>query len=391
MKRIIAAILAAIMVLSLAACASNPKEDTPKTSDTATGQDAAAPSTSTDEENRTTGISADEDYLTPASVETENDSRTLILGMITMDMKNSYFEASDKGCQEFADRYGHQVTFFDGNGSAMKQIDALESCISMGVDAIDIRVVDTASAADYIRDITENRGIELSCYPAIAGRTCGNQYEDYDIGTQQGEHAAQWIRDHFESDDIEVAFLTQPQANAVMDRRNGFHDKLLELCPNVKIVAEMEGYNAEDACAVTESILQAHPNVKMILCVNDTGALGALQAVEGLGMATDDFYISGSDGDKAALQKIAEGSCIRASVCSELLLEELGYGIMLNVSQAALGREYLEVFPVRNLLVDQSNVEEYMQKTPDYDNLEKIIAGYYEEAGKTLVLPERVK
>lgn len=389
MKKLLAIILAAMMIFSMVACnnQSDPADDKAAVDNNSANVEAPK----ADEEDRTTAISADEDYLTPANVEKENDSRSLVLGMVTMDMKNSYFEASDKGCQEFADRYGHTVTFFDGNGSAMKQIEALENCITMGVDAIDIRVVDTASAADYVRDITGNYGIELSCYPAIPGRTCGNRYEDYDIGVQQAIHAAQWIEDHFESDNIEVAFLTQPQADSVMDRRNGFHDKLLELCPNVNIVAELEGYNAEDACAATESILQAHPNVKMILCVNDTGALGALQAVEGMGMATDDFYISGSDGDMAALQKIAEGSCIRASVCSELLIEELGYGIMLNVCQAALGREYLTVFPVRNLLVDPSNVEEYMSKTPDYDNLEKIIAGYYEDAGLTLDLPERVK
>lgn len=385
MKKLLAIILAAALVFCMAACSNTPATENTNDNDATKATDASS------SEERQTGISSDEDYVTPANVEKENDSRSLVLGMVTMDMKNSYFEASDKGCQEFCDRYGHTVTFFDGNGSAMKQIEALENCITKGVDAIDIRVVDTASAADYVRDITTNYGIELSCYPAIPGRTCGNQYEDYDIGVQQAEHAAQWIADHFESDDIEVAFLTQPQADSVMDRRNGFHDKLLELCPNVNIVAELEGYNAEDACAATESILQAHPNVKMILCVNDTGALGALQAVEGMGLATDDFYISGSDGDKAALQKIAEGSCIRASVCSELLIEELGYGIMLNVAQAALGRDYLTVFPVRNLLVDQSNVEEYMNKTPDYDNLEKIIAGYYADAGLTLDLPERVK
>ena len=387
MKRIAALILIGGFLLSTMACTTAPESDA---STAPAGQEAAA-TESTVDEDRVTAISSDEDYTTPPTIAGDNDpNRSLNLGMITMDMKNSYFEASDKGAQEFADRYGHKVTFFDGNGSAIKQIEAIENCISMSVDAIDIRVVDTASMADYVVQVTQGHGIELSCYPAIPGRTCGNRYEDYDIGVQQAEHAAAWIDEHFENGAVEVAFLTQPQADSVMDRRNGFNDKLLELCPNVKVVAELEGYNAEDAVSATESIMQAHPNVKVILCVNDTGALGALQAVEGMGLATDDFYISGSDGDRGALEKITEGTCLRASVCSELLIEELGYGILLNVAQAALGRDYLEVFPVRNMLVDVTNAREYLDRTPDYDALEKIIAGYYADEGKTLELPERV-
>jgi ribose transport system substrate-binding protein len=66
--------------------------------------------------------------------------------------------------------------------------------------------------------------------------------------------------------------------------------------------------------AVTESLLQAHPDLAVIGCLNDDGALGAYEAMAAAGKNPDMVCITGTDGIAQALEKIKAGTMFRASV-----------------------------------------------------------------------------
>ena len=53
-----------------------------------------------------------------------------------------------------------------------------------------------------------------------------------------------------------------------------------------------------------EIMLQAHPNIKVIVATNDAGALGAMEAVKAMGKDTDDFCIVGLDATPEAIAKM---------------------------------------------------------------------------------------
>ena len=100
----------------------------------------------------------------------------------------------------------------------------------------------------------------------------------------------------------------------IIDRGEGLKEAILKLAPNAKIVNEQSAATPERGEVVTAAMLQANPNIKVIACINDSGALGALNAVQAAGKATDDFCIVGLDATEEALAKIKQGTVFRATV-----------------------------------------------------------------------------
>ncbi|MEF9896525.1 MAG: substrate-binding domain-containing protein, partial [Clostridia bacterium] len=98
-------------------------------------------------------------------------------------------------------------------------------------------------------------------------------------------------------------------------RGNGIEDTIKKLCPNAEIVARQAGDNPTKGMEITENIMQQYPDLKVITGNNDSGPLGAYEAVVGMGKATEDFYIGGGDATPEAQAKMKEENSIyRATV-----------------------------------------------------------------------------
>jgi ABC-type sugar transport system substrate-binding protein len=75
----------------------------------------------------------------------------------------------------------------------------------------------------------------------------------------------------------------------------------------------------------------------MIITAADDGALGASQAVNAAGKASDTFYIGGWDGSKQAMQKVIDGDVIRAD--GALDLYEIGRSVVWVADNVLNGKE----------------------------------------------------
>jgi erythritol transport system substrate-binding protein len=88
-------------------------------------------------------------------------------------------------------------------------------------------------------------------------------------------------------------------------RSQGYHDVLDQL-PNMKMVAQQTAnWSQTEGYSVMESLLQANPNVKGVICGNDTMALGAQAAL--LAAGRSDVFVVGFDGSDDAIQSIMQG------------------------------------------------------------------------------------
>lgn len=88
-------------------------------------------------------------------------------------------------------------------------------------------------------------------------------------------------------------------------RSQGYHD-VLDKLPNMKMVAQQTAnWSQTEALTVMESILQANPNIKGVICGNDTMALGAQAAL--LAAGKKDVIVVGFDGSDDAIQSIGKG------------------------------------------------------------------------------------
>ena len=75
-----------------------------------------------------------------------------------------------------------------------------------------------------------------------------------------------------------VGLLTHEIQKTGRDRIHGAVAAIKKVAPKVQVVARHEGVLAAECYTVTQSMLQAHPDLNVIFCIADDGCLGAERA-----------------------------------------------------------------------------------------------------------------
>jgi ABC-type sugar transport system substrate-binding protein len=245
----------------------------------------------------------------------DSGDSTVRVGATLQDLGNVYFIDIAKGLEEQAKKLDWKLTIADGRSDAQTQINSIENFITEGVDAIIIAPYDSAALVPYVARAKE-KGIKVICVTQpVDGYDAWLGIAEKEYGLAGGTLAGQWIIDHFPKDQtVEVGIISYPEMETIIDRGEGLKEAILKMASNAKIVNEQSAATPERGEVVTAAMLQANPNIKVIACINDSGALGALNAVQSAGKATDDFCIVGLDATEEALARIKEGTVLRATV-----------------------------------------------------------------------------
>ncbi|HLU08621.1 MAG TPA: sugar ABC transporter substrate-binding protein, partial [Oceanobacillus sp.] len=135
--------------------------------------------------------------------------------------------------------------------------------------------------------------------------------EDYDLGYAAGEYAAQLIVDELDGE-ATVAILDYPDIANVVIRADAIREAIEEGAPDAVIAGNYLGGTTENGLASMESALVEHPEINVVVSINDAGAYGAMQALENIGR--DDAIIVGIDAEAAAKELIAEGGMYRGTI-----------------------------------------------------------------------------
>ncbi|MCR5762992.1 MAG: D-ribose ABC transporter substrate-binding protein [Treponema sp.] len=88
-------------------------------------------------------------------------------------------------------------------------------------------------------------------------------------------------------------------------RSNSYHD-VIDQYPDMKMVSQQTArWSQPEAYSKMESIIQAHPNIKGVICGNDTMAMGAMAALKAA--KKDDVIVVGFDGSNDVRDSILSG------------------------------------------------------------------------------------
>ena len=94
-------------------------------------------------------------------------------------------------------------------------------------------------------------------------------------------------------------------------RSKGYHD-VIDQYPDMKMVARQSAnWSQTEAFEKMESIIQANPDIKGVICGNDTMAMGAMAALKAAGKG--DVIVVGFDGSNDVRDSILAGD-IKATV-----------------------------------------------------------------------------
>lgn len=251
-----------------------------------------------------------EEVITPADPAT---AKGLRFGYTTMDLLNPYFIEVARGMQDRAKELGIELTVHDGKSDAAAQLSAAENFIADKMDAIILAPIAPEAMVPVV-DEAHAAGIKVINSPQrIPNADAWYSVAEFEYGKSIGDIAGKYIAEKL-GGKAKVAVLVYPEVPTLIDRGNGIKAGLAEFAPQAEIVAEQSALTPDKGQAAAETIMQAHPDVRVVVGVNDAGVLGAYEAIKGMGLPESEFALFGLDATAEAVRLVKEGGMYKATV-----------------------------------------------------------------------------
>lgn len=289
---------------------------------------------------------------------TSNDK--MKIGFSIQDISNHAWSEMWVYMQKKADELGAEIVLSDAQADPAKQIDSLENFIQGGFDAIIVHCFNADSATSTLQK-AKDKGIKIIAYDTnVDIADCYFGLDNYEVGKQIARNASKFIEEKFPDGKCEVGVANYPLNQVCLDRAEGIVDGMAEYAPNAKIVAQAQAGYVDEGIVVGENFMQAHPNMKIVVGIDDAGLLGIYESVVAAGKTADDFGMFGIDALPEALKLISENTIFRSTI--HLDLNTIGEKMVQAAYDLHNGKEVEKVvyFPLNT--VDITNVQEYLNK-----------------------------
>ncbi len=227
-----------------------------------------------------------------------------LICVIVPPVENPFFGAMQEIAAAKAEELGYETLKLVHDDDANKQMELFESCIAKGAAAI---ILDNAGADATVAAVQKAKDAGIPSFLV-----------DREI-TKEGVAVAQIVSNNYQGATILAEYFVQlmeekgkyveltgrdTDTNAHI-RSQGYHD-VIDQYPDMEMVAQQTAnWSQTEAYGVMETILQAHPDIKGVICGNDTMALGAQAAL--LAAGRKDVIVVGFDGSDDAIQSILKG------------------------------------------------------------------------------------
>ena len=214
------------------------------------------------------------------------------LGAVYMTLNNPFYEVIDEEIRTVVENHGDILISRDPALSVDKQVEEIQELIDNDVELIFINPVDWTKVepalelarAAKIPVIAIDTNVEDDSLVA-----CTVVSDNYSAGVQCAEHLLK------NSSGGKIALLKHSEARSSIDRIQGFLDKI-STNKNFEIVAEAECLGQlEVAMPVMEELIQTHPEINIVMALNDPAAMGALAALRNENLSSD-IKVYGVDG-----------------------------------------------------------------------------------------------
>jgi len=233
----------------------------------------------------------------------EAESSNLMV-IITPDKDNTFFTAEADAAKAMAESLGYETLLAVHGDDPNTESDIIDTAISQNAAAIIIDIANADASPNNLRR-ADDAGIPVFCMDReinVTGIAKAQLISDNFQGAQLGaEYFVELMGE--EGDWIELVGK-ESDTNAGV-RSQGFHSIIDQYPDMVMVARETANWSQTEAYADVESLLQANPGVKGIICGNDTMALGAWAAAEAAGLT--DMIVMGFDGNDNVLDSIMQG------------------------------------------------------------------------------------
>jgi ABC-type sugar transport system, periplasmic component len=330
---------------------------------TDTGKEESAPAESAAADEAEAPADAEADGAETAAENTEN--KKFKVGITIQSLENSYWAGVFGDVEALMKEKGWEYTILGCDDNSATQIQQLENFITNKVDLIMVHPSDPNSIEDYLMQ-ARDAGIKVMCWDDKMTNTDLNWVLDNTkLGYEIGGAAAEFINAHYSADNkAQVAVMNYPQTPILLERETGILDALKEKCTdNYEVVAQQPAIDAQAALSNMETILQAHPDVKIVCSIGAGGDIGANEAfmTKTGGEIPEDMGIFSADATQQQLESILAGEASRASVGFEGSNKRTAIAVVDLYERLLNGETFPEHDIVRPLtVIDANNAEEFL-------------------------------
>jgi ribose transport system substrate-binding protein len=242
----------------------------------------------------------------------KKDDRPTV-ALVMKSLANEFFKTMEEGARahhaEHKDQYNLEVRGIKDETDVTQQIAYVELMMAQGVDAIVIAPADSKALVAVCKKAMDAGIVVVN----IDNKFDEDVLRDKNIkipfvgpdNRKGAKLAGVYLATRLNPGDKVAIIEGAPNAFNGIQRKAGFEDAMIGSSMN--IVASQTGYwETDKAQPIASALINDHPDLKALLCANDSMALGAVAALRDAGKS-DAIYVVGFDNIAAVQRLLKEG------------------------------------------------------------------------------------
>ena len=264
----------------------------------------------------------------------------VVAGIVFQD--DQFMNMLTKGYEDAAAEAGVKILTDNTNNDQAKETELINTYLAQGVKGLAIAPLNGDASVAALKAAHE-QGMEIGLtnidLADIGFIAAGYTSDDYTNCYLVGQEAAQIIKERFGDEKINIAIV---QFKSLLpdnsgNRVKGYEDALDEAGIEYEVVADQDAWLQDTALETASGILTAHPEVNVIITVNDGGTIGSVMAVQNAGLS-DDILVFGHDGSDQISSMILDDNCPLQAVVAQDPYGQ-GYKCMTAIIKAIKGED----------------------------------------------------
>ncbi len=241
------------------------------------------------------------------------------IALVMKSLANEFFKTMEEGARthhlEHSDTYDLKVVGIRNEQDVAQQVDFVEMMIAQDVDAIVLAPADSKALIPVCIKALEAGVVVVNIDNKLdeaLQQSIGIDIPFVGPDNRKGAAlAGRYLADKLKPGD-EVAIIEgAPNAFNGIQRKAGFEDAVK--AAQLKIVSSQSGYwETDKAMECVSASVSEYPNLKAVLCANDSMALGAVAAIKAAGK-TETVRVVGFD-NIGAVQKLVKAGSVLCTV-----------------------------------------------------------------------------
>lgn len=238
------------------------------------------------------------------------------IALVMKSLANEFFKTMEEGARNHEKQHGSEYELL-ANGikdeqDVSRQIDLVEQMIAQGVDALVIAPADSKAMVSVCKKAMDAGIIVVNIDNKFDASVLADKNVKIPFVGPDNRHGARMAGDELakrlKPGDKVAIIEGAPNAFNAVQRKLGFEDAMN--VHGMKIISSQTAYwEMDKANQVVSALVTEHPDLKGILCANDSMALGAVAALKAAGKSGE-IQVVGFDNISAVQRLIKEGKML---------------------------------------------------------------------------------